>query len=115
MMRKVRQFLLFIVVSGVVAFGAWALLRANALKHQALRQSNSMSNLANADPDLWTRAVEKVKEDRGGGAIEIPPELRHYDDRHWFLAAQVAEVRKFNLQSCQDFVDLAGMIERGEL
>ena len=54
-------------------------------------------------------------EDRSGGAIEIPPELRHYDDRHWFLATQVAEVRKFNLQSCQDFVDLAAMIERGEL
>jgi len=59
--------------------------------------------------------MEKVKEDRGGGGIEIPSELRHYNDRHWFLATQVAEVRKFNLQSCQDFVDLAAMIERGEL
>ena len=115
MMRRARQFLLIIVVSGVIAFGAWALLRANALKRQALRQSDNPSNLRSADADLWTRAVEKVKEDRGVGAVEIPPELRHYADRHWFLAAQVAEVRKFNLQSCQDFVDLAGMIERGEL
>src|SRR2546425_763289 len=115
MMRRARQFLLIIVVSGAIAFGAWAFLRANAFKRQALRQSDNPSNLRSADADLWTRAVEKVKEDRGVGAVEIPPELRHYADRHWFLAAQVAEVRKFNLQSCQDFVDLAGMIERGEL
>ena len=81
MMRRARQFLLFIVVSGVIAFGAWALLRANALKRQALRQSGSMSNLASADTNLWTRSVEKVKEDRGetgDAAVEIPPELRHY-------------------------------------
>jgi hypothetical protein len=111
----VRQVLLFIVVSGVVGFGAWALLRANALKRQASHQFNNPANLRSADADVWTRAVEKVKEDRGGGGIEIPPQLRHYEDRHWFLATQVAEVRKFNLQSCQDFVDLAEMIERGEL
>ena len=118
MMRRARQFLLLIVVSGVVAFGAWALLRANALKRQALPQSGFMSNLASADPNLWARSVEKVKEDRGetaGAALEIPTELRHYSDRHWFLATQIAEVRKFNVQSCQDFVDLAAMIERGEM
>ena len=117
-MRRARQFLLFMVVSGVIAFGAWALLRANALKRLALSQSGSMSNLASADTNLWTRSVERVKEDRaetGGAAVEIPPELRHYSDRHWFLATQVAEVRKFNVQSCQDFVDLAAMIERGEM
>jgi hypothetical protein len=72
------------------------------------------------DPDLWARSVEKLKEDRStdpdsAAAIEIPTELRHYSDRHWFLAAQVAEVRKFSLQSCQDYVDLASMIEHGEL
>jgi hypothetical protein len=113
--RRARQLLLLIVATTAIAVGAWALLRFKALKRQALRQSNNLSNLSSADPDLWTRAVEKVKEDRGGGAIEIPPELRHYDDRHWFLATQVAEVRKFNVQSCQDFVDLAAMIQRGEL
>jgi hypothetical protein len=47
--------------------------------------------------------------------VETPTELRHYSDRHWFLAAQVAEVRKFGVQTCQDFVDLATMIERGDL
>ncbi len=44
-----------------------------------------------------------------------PPELRHYDERRWFLATQVAEVKKFNLQPLQDFVDLAAMIQRGEM
>src|SRR5205823_8451897 len=51
----------------------------------------------------------------GSAAVEVPPELRHYSDRHWFLATQVAEVRKNNIQTCQDFVDLAAMIKRGEL
>jgi hypothetical protein len=118
MKQRVRQLFLFIVLTAVIAVGAWAILRFHALKHLALRQPDDLSNpqgVRAADPDLWTRAVEKVKEDRSGGAVEIPPELRHYDDRHWFLATQVAEVRKFNLQSCQDFVDLAAMIERGEL
>jgi len=117
-MRRARQFLLFIVVSGVIGFGAWALIRANALKRQALGQSSSMSNTASTDIDLWARSIEKVKEDRGetgGAAIEIPPELRHYTDRHWFLATQVAEIRKFNVELSQDFVDLAAMIQRGEL
>src|SRR5882672_5738748 len=117
MNQRVRHLFLFIVVSAVIAVGVWALLRFKALKRQALRQSDDVSNRAvrGADSDLWTRAVEKVKEDRGGGAVETPPELRHYDDRHWFLATQVAEVQKFNVQSCQDFVDLAALIERGEL
>ncbi len=115
MNRTARQFLLLIIASAAMAVGAWALLRFQALKRQALRRSDTSPSPRTADPDLWTRSIERVKEDRGGGAIEIPPELRHYEDRHWFLATQVAEVRKFNVQSCQDFVDLAAMIERGEL
>ena len=47
--------------------------------------------------------------------MEIPAELRHYDERRWFLATQVAEVKKFNLQTVQDFVDLAAMVRRGEM
>ena len=118
MNERARKLLLLTVVCAVVAVSAWALLRFKALKRLALRQSDNLANatgLRTTDPDLWTRALEKVKEDRTGGTIEIPPELRHYEDRHWFLATQVAEVRKFNLQSCQDYVDLAVMIERGEL
>lgn len=62
--------------------------------------------------------MEKVKEARGetgNVAIEIPAELRHYDERRWFLATQVAAVKKLKLQPVQDFVDLAAMIQRGEM
>src|SRR5205807_302137 len=121
MNQRTRRLLLVAVVGVAIAVGAGVGFKA--LKLQRLRQPDNSSNSAGSrgnDPDLWARAVERVKEDRSAdpnsaGAIEIPPELRHYSDRHWFLATQVAEVRKFNLQSCQDFVDLASMIKRGEM
>jgi Family of unknown function (DUF5715) len=105
-----------------VAFGvgAWALLRFTSIKpqaYQSVQVSNAVS-LRTADPDLWRRSMEKVKEVRAeteNVGIEIPPELRHYDERRWFLATQVAEVKKFNVQSVQDFVDLAALIQRGDL
>jgi hypothetical protein len=114
-MRK-RFSLLFVVI--IAATGAvWAGFHFGALKwHNPFAYSHdphSSTNIAS-----WAEAVEKVKEDRGPGAyvaVEIPPELRHYEDRHWFLAAQVAEVEKHNVQTSQDFVDLAAMIARGEM
>lgn len=68
----------------------------------------------------WSEAAEKVKEDRGEPAgvnagVEVPPELKHYSERHWFLATQVAEVAQHNIRTCQDYMDLAGTIERGEM
>jgi hypothetical protein len=120
MTRKAGNILLLVIAIGAIALGAWTLVRVKALKRQALRQSDNINlpRVGSVDSDMWARAVEKVKEDRGGignEALEVPPQLRHYSDRHWFLATQVAEVRKFNVQSCQDFVDLAAMIERGEM
>ncbi len=105
-----------------LAFGAgvWAVLRFSPrirLENQSADPANTASPRG-ADPDLWARSMEKVKEDRGETgkvALEIPPELRHYEDRHWFLATQVAEVKKLNLQPVQDFVDLSTMIQRGEM
>jgi hypothetical protein len=119
MSRRARHLLLLLVATAAIAVGAWALIHFGVLKRRALRQSDlsDIPGERRADPDLWVRSLEKVKEgrgDTGNVALEIPPELRHYEDRHWFLATQVAEVRKFNLQRCQDFVDLAAMIERGE-
>lgn len=119
MNQRVRQ--LFLLVVGCAAFsvGVWALLRYTLPKRQALGHADYLSSRTGGrDSDLWKRGVEKVKEDRGdtgSAAIEIPAELRHYDDRRWFLATQVAEVQKSNVQSCQDFVDLAAMLERGEM
>jgi hypothetical protein len=121
-MTRNTGLILIILASAVTGVAVWALLHFTAPKRQVPRQSPTDSaNLTNStNADLWAQAVEKVKEDRGDsakgqGAIEVPPELRHYTDRHWFLATQVAEVRKHNIQSCQDFVDLAAMIERGEI
>ncbi|HMG74108.1 MAG TPA: DUF5715 family protein [Pyrinomonadaceae bacterium] len=118
--REVRQLLLLIVVSLAFGVGVWALLRFTPLRRLA-NSSAEPSNAADtrsADPDLWARSMEKVKEDRGESgnvALEIPTQLRHYEDRHWFLATQVAEVKKFNVQPVQDFVDLAVMLRRGEM
>jgi len=114
-------------MSAAFGIGVWALLRFTPrIRHanQSVRPATQSADLSNgaslggADPDLWTRSMEKVKEDRAETekvALEIPTELRHYEDRHWFLATQVAEVKKFNVQPVQDFVDLAAMISRGEV
>jgi len=121
MKRRARYFLLPIIATAAIAAGAWTLIHFRLLKRQALRQSDvnqASVRGADPDPDLWTRSMEKLREDRGATgniALEIPPELRHYEDRHWFLATQVAEVKKFNVHPVQDFVDLAAMIERGEM
>ena len=114
-MRK-RSLLLFSVI--VAAAGlVWAGFHFGGLKLRS--PSAYSSNLSNGTNSVsWAEAVEKIKADRGPGsyvAVEIPPELRHYEDRHWFLAAQVAEVGKHNVATCQDFVDLAAMIQRGEM
>ena len=118
--RNVRHLLVFIVVGAAFGVGGWALLRFTTLGGRLYRTADlsSAAGLRNADPELWTRSLERVKEDRGetgNVALEIPTQLRHYDDRHWFLATQVAEVKKFNVQSVRDFVDLAAMIQRGEM
>jgi peroxiredoxin family protein len=120
MNRSARYLLLFIVAAGALAAGAGALVHFGMLKRQAIHQSDLSSKTGGhtVDPNLWARSLEKVKEDRGDTgniAIEIPAQLRHYSDRHWFLATQVAEVKKLSVERCQDFVDLAAMIERGEV
>jgi hypothetical protein len=73
-----------------------------------------------AEANPWTVAVNKVKEDRGEPAgkqakVDIPHQLRHYSDTRRFLAIQVAEVRERKLGTPQDLVDLAQMIQRGEM
>jgi hypothetical protein len=117
-MSKRTVFLLLITVGTGVA--VWAAVHYVVARRNRMHESpNVVSNITKIpNADAWAQAVDRVKADRGEqgkGAIEIPPELRHYSDRHWFLAAQVAEVAKYNVQTCQDFVDLAAMIERGEM
>ena len=116
MTKRIVLLLLIVAATGATV---WAVLHFTAARRnqrqQLPRQSSNVTSLT--DPDAWAQAVEKVKAPRNdaGGPVETPTELRHYSDRHWFLATQVAEVAKHNMPTCQDFVDLAGMIERGEI
>jgi hypothetical protein len=117
----IKRIVLSLLVTVTLLAGAvGALFHFGGLKFQQLAQSAGeipgvQSTLNEAS---YAAAIEKVKEDRSnmvGGALEIPPELKHYADRHWFLATQVAEVAKYKVQSVQDYVDLASVIERGEM
>lgn len=120
-MNRQFRFVLLLVVSIAAGVGVWAALRFTAPQKFWRRDDpNRISAPVNYDDtEKWAQAIEKVKEERtavaGDTALDVPPELRHYEDRHWFLATQVAEVTKHNLQTCQDFLDVAGMISRQEL
>jgi len=119
MSRRVALVSVFILIAGVAV---WAAFRFRASRRNQLLQSIasiSGSNFTSRTTiDDWNLAVDRVKAERDsslGGALEIPPELKHYDERYWFLATQVAEVEKYNIHTIQDYLDLAGMIERHEL
>jgi Family of unknown function (DUF5715) len=118
MNRKLRNLILLVAISAAICAGTWALVRFKPVKSYTGDSTANPTSALTFDPDLWARSVEKVKEERSESertAIEIPTQLRHYENRHWFLATQVAEVKKFNLPSCHDYVELAAMIVRGEL
>lgn len=98
----------------------WAALHFTAPKLSNSRETtlNASVNPSNFDSDRWLAAVEKVKADRidpSNAALNVPSELQHYQERHWFLAAQVAEVKKQQIPKAQDFVDLAAMLQHGEM
>ena len=115
----IRRAVLVIVILAILGAGVWAALRYKRL-HDGEIPAITALQAANAHDVAWASAVEQVKADRGelatnGPALEVPQELRHYSDRYWFLATQIAEVARYNVPTCQDYVDLAEMIERGEL
>ncbi len=116
-MRRRVLLILILLVAGVAA---WRIFRFTAERRNRLLQSASdLSNLAtNSASYSWDAAVEKAKAPRGeelGGVLEIPSELRHYEERYWFLATQVAEIEKYKVHTVQDYLDLASMIQSGEL
>ena len=115
-----RRRVLLVVILLVAGVAAWRIFRFTHERRNRLFQSaNELSNLAtNSATYSWDVAVEKVKEPRGeelGGVLDVPQELKHYEERYWFLATQVAEIEKYNVHTVQDYLDLAAMIERGEL
>jgi len=113
-----RRIVLVFVVIALTSGAVWAFFHFKA-KRRLASSLVSPANITNSTvADAWYRAVEKVKADRGGdgaGALEVPQELKHYEERYWFLAAQVAEIEKYKIHTCQDYLDLAMMIERGEM
>src|SRR5262245_37290721 len=115
-----KRIVLILLFFAAVAVGVWVGLRLARPRWQGLRAQESSAVSAESSTDTWDQAVEKVRADRGEPAgvnarVETPPELKHYEERHWFLATQVAEVAKNDLHTCQDYMDLAAMIERGEM
>jgi len=116
MRTRILILFLFCAATCVVV---WAVVRfADIRRLRPSFSAGAVANNSSNSADAWDRAVEKVKEDRGaeaGGAVETPPELKHYSDRYWFLATQVAEIEKYHVHACQDFLDLATMIQRGEM
>ena len=116
-MRK--TILVLFLFCAVASVAVWAVVRfTDTSRFGWIPPSNHTSNAINSRLDPWGAAVEKIKEARGeaeAGPIEIPPELKHYSERYWFLATQVAEIDKHNVYMCQDFLDLATLIQRGEM
>ena len=115
-----KRIVLILFLFAAVGVTAWAAIRFVLPKWYA-RQIHQRAEIATAGiPETWDQAAEKVKADRGEPAgvsarVETPPELKHYEERHWFLATQVAEVAEHRVETAQDYMDLAAMIEHGEM
>lgn len=115
MTRRIVLVLLLFVAAGAAVWAAIRYVRPR------LHWANDPATVENsAPPDSWADAVEQIKADRGEPAgtsvrVETPPELKHYSERHWFLATQVAEVAEHHVDTCQDYMDLAAMIRQGEM
>ncbi len=112
------RILIAVFICAAVGAAVWATVRFARSKPltQSISELPKAPQVASAE--AWAEAVARVKEERPegmGGGIEIPSELKHYSERYWFLATQVAEIDKHKVYTCQDFLDLAAMIERGEL
>jgi Family of unknown function (DUF5715) len=113
-----RDFAVLILASVVVGVGVWALFHYTHKFRRVHPATEQPLALTRSEADLWNTGVERVKEDRGQTGqvgISVPPELKHYSDTHWFLATQIAEVKKHKLENVQDFLDVAAMIQRGDL
>lgn len=116
----IKRVVVVILLLIAIVLIAWAVLHFRNLKR--LRESAiQISALTNdARVNQWSDAIERVKADRGGpmgggAGAETPPELKHYTDRYWFLATQIAEINKYNIPTCQDYLDLAAMLQRGDM
>jgi hypothetical protein len=82
----------------------------------ATRVSPPILSSTAPDPTEWDMAVARVEEVRGGGApVQVPAEMRHYAEKRFFLARQIADARQNNFDLPHDMAELAQMIKAGEL
>lgn len=70
--------------------------------------------------DREKEALAKVEQDRGepsgrNATVKIPEELKHYANRHRFLAVQAADLKPGSGAVAVDFADLVPLIEKHEL
>lgn len=77
-------------------------------------------NVPKPEVETWKSAALQVEEDRhepmGRQAkVDVPTELRHYENRHRFLAIQVAESRELGLPIPHDYPELVQLIRQGGL
>jgi hypothetical protein len=116
-----KRIILILCLSFAAGLGVvWVALRYGRPKWHGQRVQQPAEIAAESAADTWDQAAEKVKADRGEPAgvnarVETPPELKHYEERHWFLATQVAEIAKHRVHTVQDYMDLAAMIQRREM
>jgi hypothetical protein len=113
----IKRISIALLVCAVVTVAAVYFVTRNSRLVQSTISNATFAS--SPDPNAWSKAVERVREVRDPSAnatgIHIPPELKHYSERYWFLATQVAEIEKYNVYTSQDFLDLAALIQRGEL
>lgn len=104
----------FLVLSAIAAIYRWK-QRQNPPRQPDLPSSENTTKA----PEPYQIAVQKIEEDRGAptgnkAKINVPAELRLYQDKRRFLAIQVAEAHQEGYQIPQDFSELASMIQQGE-
>ena len=114
--KKLVVLLVVCILVGATTLAAVHFLRK---RNRQTEPSNDTAANTTHDPDAWIAAMERAKAVRDpsltASPLIIPPELKHYSERYWFLATQVAEIEKYNVHTCQDFLDLAVLIQRNEL
>lgn len=122
---KIRKISPAILAASLLIILAMTALLLPGLKRRGRNAGYSQylpapSTAVAAELSSWTQAVQKIKENRGEptgkqAKVETPQQLRHYSDTRRFLAVQVAEWREHHFDTPKDFVDLAAMIEKGEM
>ena len=115
---KIVGFVLFVISVAITA--AWYLVHLSNTNLHRVQRAMAEPAITVDHADEWAKAMERVKADRGGPSgvnarVEPPPELKHYSERHWFLATQIAEVAEHNMDTCQDFIELAAMMMNGDV